>query len=152
MLILVDTNLTLRLVEPEHAQHAVAAKAIAALDDSAHQLVIVPQVVYEFWSVATRPRDRNGLGMKVVDAESKLDGLMPTFKLLRDERTIFEIWQQLVIDYEVSGKQVHDARLVAAMLRHGISHLLTFNGAAFTRYAEVAVVEPLRARDLGPAT
>ena len=56
----------------------------------------------------------------------------------------------MVADHDVKGKQVHDARLVAAMLRHNISHLLTFN-AADTRYAEISVVEPQRASALAPA-
>jgi predicted nucleic acid-binding protein len=148
MLILVDTNVLLRLVEPAHSKHAVAAEAIDAIRDLGHQVVIVPQVVYEFWSVSTRPVDANGLGMTSAEAESKFDDLLPAFRLLRDERTIFEYWYRLVLDHDVKGKQVHDARLVAAMLRHGLLHLLTFNSADFARYSEIAVVEPHRAGDL----
>ena len=61
---------------------------------------------------------------------------------MRDERSVFEFWQELVTQHSVKGKQVHDARLVAAMLRHGISHLLTFNVAHFARYSEITVIEP----------
>jgi predicted nucleic acid-binding protein len=89
--------------------------------------------------------------MSVADAKFELDDLMPEFKLLRDERTIFEFWYRLVLDHDVKGKQVHDARLVAAMLRHGISHLLTFNAADFARYPDITVVEPHRASLLEPA-
>ena len=46
----------------------------------------------------------------------------------------------LVIDYRVSGVQVHDARLVAAMLAHGVTHILTFNTADFARYAPEGIV------------
>jgi hypothetical protein len=79
------------------------------------------------------------------NAKSELDGLWPSFKLLRDERTIFEVWQQLVLDHKVIGKHAHDARLVAAMLRHGVSHLLTFNGRDFANYSQIAVIEPQHA-------
>ncbi len=37
---------------------------------------------------------------------------------------------------------VHDARLVAAMLVHGLSHILTFNTTEFARYSEITAVHP----------
>ena len=148
MLILADTNVLLRLVERNHSQHAAAIDALSSVRARGHKPVVVPQVVYEFWVVATRPTNVNGLGMSVADAQFEFDDLMPEFKLLRDERTIFEYWYRLVLDHDVKGKQVHDARLVAAMVRHAISHLLTFNALDFARYAEITVVEPHRAREL----
>lgn len=151
MLILADTNFVLRLVEPAHSQHAIASEAYERLDELGHQFVIVPQVVYEFWAVVTRPIDANGLGMSVADAQSKLHGILSTMRILRDERSIYEQWRQLVVEHSVVGKQVHDARLVAAMLRHDISHMITFNTTHFSRYDEIAVVNPRQPGVLGPA-
>ena len=148
MLILADTNILLRLVERNHPQQMVSAEAINLLLARGHELVIVPQVVYEFWVVATRLRESNGLGMSVADVHSEFDELTPEFRLLRDERMILDYWRQLVLDHEVMGKQVHDARIVAAMLRHDISHLLTFNAADFARYSEITVVNPQRVGEL----
>lgn len=39
-------------------------------------------------------------------------------------------------------KQVHDARLVALMQAHGITHILTLNGSDFTRYPGITPVDP----------
>ena len=36
----------------------------------------------------------------------------------------------------------HDARLVAAMRRHGTAHILTFNEIDFRRYPEITVLTP----------
>jgi len=36
----------------------------------------------------------------------------------------------------------HDARLVAAMQRHDIPRVLTFNPRDFSRFAAIAVVSP----------
>lgn len=44
--------------------------------------------------------------------------------------------------FAVSGVRVHDARLVAAMLVHGVGHVLTLNEADFRRYDGITVVEP----------
>jgi predicted nucleic acid-binding protein len=93
----------------------------------------------------------NGLGLSPAETQAKLRGLLSMFHLLRDERRIYEHWHQLVGKYEVKGKQVHDARLVAAMLRHDISHLLTFNASDFARYSEITVIDPGHAGDLAAA-
>ena len=45
-----------------------------------------------------------------------------------------------VVEYGVSGVQVHDARLVAAMIFHNVKHILTFNGQDFRRYADEEIV------------
>lgn len=59
-------------------------------------------------------------------------------------------WERLVRQYGVRGRAVHDAQLVAVMLTHGITHLLTLNDADFRRYAdEITVLHP---RDLAPQT
>ena len=42
--------------------------------------------------------------------------------------------------YRVSGVQVHDARLVAAMIVHDVTHILTFNTQDFTRYAPDGII------------
>jgi predicted nucleic acid-binding protein len=48
----------------------------------------------------------------------------------------------MVVAYGVSGVQVHDARLAAAMRVHGMTHILTFNPADFQRYPGITVVHP----------
>jgi hypothetical protein len=40
------------------------------------------------------------------------------------------------------GKNAHDARFVAAMMAHGLTHLLTFNPQDFRRYSGITVVTP----------
>ena len=64
------------------------------------------------------------------------------FTLLRDERQVFRFWRELVSQHDVRGKNAHDARLVAAMLRHGVNEILTFNTADFARYPGITVLDP----------
>lgn len=71
-----------------------------------------------------------------------MDEIAALFPLLKDERSVFQHWRQLVFEYHVSGKPAHDARLVAAMHRHSVSHILTFNAADFQRYSDVTVISP----------
>ena len=142
MQILLDTNILLRQTEPLHPHHAESVAAVDALHTAGQQLVIVPQVLYEFWSVATRPLAQNGLGMSAVEARAELIAIQRLFRLLRDERAIYPIWEVLVTSIGVHGKQVHDARLAAAMQRHAITHILTFNTADFVRFPTITVLSP----------
>ena len=143
MRVLLDTNLLARWLNVEDRDHATAKESLRVLRQQGHVPCLVPQNLYEFWSVATRPTDANGLGMSVSEANAEIQRFAPPlFRLLRDERAILLRWQELVSKYEVKGKVAHDAQLVAAMLRHGISHLLTFNEKDFTRFAEIRTVTP----------
>jgi hypothetical protein len=45
--------------------------------------------------------------------------------LLPDSAAAYFEWKQLLVTHGVMGVQVHDARLVALMKVHGISHVLT---------------------------
>ena len=62
--------------------------------------------------------------------------------LLDDIPAILPMWESLVTTHAVLGKNAHDARLVAAMLVHGVTHLLTFNDQDFRRFTAVTVLTP----------
>src|SRR5271157_459643 len=62
-------------------------------------------------------------------------------QLAADDPAIYPIWKGLIIAHRVPGTQVYNARLVAAMLAHGIDRILTFNVADFSRYG-VTVLHP----------
>lgn len=142
MKVLVDTNVLLRLVHLGHTHQLIAAAAIQQIRQKRHEPCAVPQVYYEYWAVATRPEDANGLGFTVTDAQSQLTHLKDLIPPHRDERGISERWEELVVRHSVRGKSTHDARLVAAMLRHNITYLLTFDHSDFARYTEIKALAP----------
>ena len=100
------------------------------------------QNLIEFWAVATRPAESNGLGLEVGEAAAELDRLKTIFGLLPDTPAIYLEWERLVRAHQVKGKEAHDARIAAAMLAHGVTHILTFNGGDFKRFAGVKAVDP----------
>ncbi len=142
MKILLDTNILSRLAEPGSKMHQETLAATKALDKQGHTLCIVPQNIYEFWVVCTRPTDQNGLGKTAVEALAELTNIKGLFALLEDKPTILPAWEALMVAYAVLGKNAHDARLVAAMMVHGVVHLLTFNEQDFRRFSEIKVLKP----------
>ena len=142
MRVLLDANLLLRLDDEGHAHHDTALAALDWLAAHDHEAVIVPQVLYEYWVVATRPLEVNGLGLDVASAERAVAEWMTVFKPLLDERGVFGHWRDLVSAHEVKGKNAHDARLVAAMQRHRVTTLVTFNTPDFARFTGINVFSP----------
>ncbi len=143
MRVLFDTNLLARAVQPNHPMHTTAVAAGQAIRLRGDQPCLVPQILYEFWVVCTRPSSENGLGLRVSDvAEDLLRLGPPLFKLLDDRAEIYSEWRRLVVSHEVKGKAAHDARLVAAMAVHGVEAVLTFNTSDFARYRDIVVLDP----------
>jgi predicted nucleic acid-binding protein len=152
MNVLLDTNILARMAQPGHVQHQAALDATTALRLRGDVLCLVPQVLYEFWVVATRPAAANGLGFSVAFAAAELTRLRSIFPLLPDTAAIFPEWERLVTAHHVSGKNAHDARLVAAMSVHGLTHLLTFNTADFARFPGITALDPAAVAPPPPPT
>jgi len=139
---LVDTNVLLRQLEPEHDHHRAAIAATMHLIESGETLHVAAQSIAEFWSVATRPAAQNWLGFGVASAASAAAEIERTFEvLLSDEAIVYQHWKRLIVERRVTGRRVFDARLVAVMLAHGVARLLTFNGADFAGLG-VMVIDP----------
>jgi predicted nucleic acid-binding protein len=121
---LVDTNVLLRLSTDKHPQHAIAAKAIDLLVNQDQDLFFTLQNASEFWNVCTRPTSLNGLGLSVAEAKHELSAIEQGLTLLPDNILVYDHWRLLIVQHDVRGVQVHDAKLAAVMLAHGVSHLL----------------------------
>jgi predicted nucleic acid-binding protein len=117
-------------------------RSVSILATRRDELHIIAQNLIEFWAVATRPITDNGLGLTVAQADQELTKLKALFTILPDTADILPEWEQLVVKHQVLGRQVYDARLVAAMIVHGLSHVLTFNTGDFKRYSRITAVSP----------
>jgi predicted nucleic acid-binding protein len=137
-----DSNVVLRFVQPADPLYQTASQAIDKLQKNGEQIILVPQILVEFWVVATRPINVNGLGMTTDEAEKELDNLQKLFTILPENEQIFDKWKSLVAKYKVSGKPAHDARIVAAMTVHKIETILTLNPGDFKRYTEISTFRP----------
>jgi predicted nucleic acid-binding protein len=142
MSILVDTNILTRAAQPHHPQHEPAVNSVTALRQRGESLCLAPQNLYECWVVATRPVGENGLGMTPATAQTELIQLKALFRIVDDTPAVLPRWERLVFDYQVIGKGAHDTRLVATMIMHEITHILTFNRTDFQRYREITVITP----------
>ena len=123
---LVDTNILLYLANSASPENGPAKSAVARMLAAGDRLVIAPQILYEFWRVATRPAPANGLGWTASQTRSAVDGFRGRFTLLAEPPEVIDLWLDLVAKHDIKGKRVHDAHLLATMKANGISRLLTF--------------------------
>src|SRR5205823_247730 len=82
MNVLFDTNILLRMAQAGHAHHQISMNASVVIYRRGDTPCLVPQVLYEYWVVVTRPIAQNGLGWSAVEAASKLTQLQSLFTLL----------------------------------------------------------------------
>jgi predicted nucleic acid-binding protein len=139
---LVDSNVLLRWVQPNHSDYPVIVSAIDVLLRQGAVLCYTSQNVAEFWNTCTRPVERNGYGLSPRDADRTARFFEDNLRLLPESPAVHEEWRRLLVSHRVSGVQVHDARLVAAMRVHGIKRILTFNDKDFARYTDIEAVHP----------
>lgn len=137
-----DTNILLRWSDADSPEHDICLRAVDHLLERQEGVYCCAQVLIEYWAVLTRPRDVNGLGFSVVEAARRLSRFDETLECLPEPPDIAQRWRKVVMEHGVSGKQAHDARLVALMLSHGISQLLTLNTSDFARYPEITPLTP----------
>jgi len=145
--VLLDTNILLRPLNPADPEYGIVRPAIDRLIARGHQLRFVSQNLVEFWNVCTRPANRNGLGLSGAETNRRAK-IESRFTFLPDTPRVHAEWCRLATAHSVIGVQVHDARLVAAMLVHGVQQLPTLNDRDFVRYPGVSVLHP---RDATPA-
>lgn len=139
---LLDTNILLRMSDGNSPVNLLAGRATANLLQQGHSVYITSQNLVEFWAVATRPLAVNGLGWSIEQTYAEVEQLLNQFPLLEETQQVFTNWLNYVSTNKVMGKRVHDARLVAVMLAHGVTHLLTFNTDDFTTKEGIVIVHP----------
>jgi predicted nucleic acid-binding protein len=142
MSVLIDTNVLLRRAQPGHPLHASAVDSVARFLARSTPVYFTPQNIAEFWNVATRPADKNGLGLPHATVLAEIAAIESLLILLPDAPAVCPEWKRLVTTHRVTGVKVNDARLVAFMSVFRIKSILTFNTGDFTRYPFIAALHP----------
>lgn len=130
-----DTNIILRAYHDVFPQH-FSVKAIfdrLLADDT--DLWISRQVIREYLVQVTHPRTF-AMPLTSSQAVEQVGNILQTCQIIGETSATTNALLTLIRDYSVSGKQIHDANIVAAMLANGIDTLLTLNTADFKRYED----------------
>ena len=119
MSIILDTNILVRLKDGASPERANCAAVMNPIVIARTHLRICTQVMIEYWVVATRPVAVNGLGLTPAQADMDLDDVLKIIPLIPEPPLIGARWRQIVRQHGVSGREAHDARLVAIAIESG---------------------------------
>jgi len=89
-LYLVDSNILIRVVQRADPSFATVAASVRKLERKQAVLCYTSQNLGEFWSVLTRPANRNGYGLTPEEANLRSGEVETRFRLLPDSLAVHE--------------------------------------------------------------
>ena len=101
-----------------------------------------PPVLREYLAAVTRPQ-ATAPGVAMATAIAEVRSFRAAFDVAEEKLGVLDRLLHLLAAHRGSGRQVHDANVVATMLEHGIRRLLTFNAANFRRFARIIDIESI---------
>jgi predicted nucleic acid-binding protein len=131
--VFVDTNVLVQARFTSAPSRSEARRALAGLIGGRRRPRISRQVMREYLAVVTRPQ----IWMKqlpLADAPADVQTFERNFVILEDGAVVTEKLILLGGHVSFAGRQVHDANIVATMLAHGETRLLTCNASDFARF------------------
>ena len=131
----IDTNVLVKSRIPGAPDHNAARASLERAFRDPEPLRISRQVIREYLAVVTRPQTWT-VAITREDALDDVSRLIGSFEILEDGPLVTESLVGLCRDIPAGGRQIHDANIVATMLAHGESRLLTFNVSDFRRYGD----------------
>lgn len=142
-MIAIDTNLLVYAHRIDSPFHADAARCVAQCAEGALAWAIPWPCLHEFFAIATHPRvyDPPTPVAKALDQiEAWLES--PTLVLLGESASHWQQLRELLLKGKCAGPMVHDARIAALCLQHGVRELWSAD-RDFGRFAALRVVNPL---------
>lgn len=142
-MIAVDTNILVYAHREDSPFHARAAELVESLANGRGAWAIPWPCLHEFFAIATHPR----IYVPPTPADLALDQIeawleSPSLVLLGETETHWQELRGLVEPACIVGPQVHDARIAALCLQHGVRTLWSAD-RDFGRYPRLTVVNPL---------
>jgi toxin-antitoxin system PIN domain toxin len=141
-LLAVDTNILVYAHRREASEHAAAAEVVRALAEGSRSWAVPWPCVYEFFSVVTNPRIWKQSASTPEQAWAQLQAWLssPTLRLLGETDHFGTLLARFLTLPRVRGPVVHDARIAALCVAHGVEGLLT-------RDRDFSLFRDLRTRD-----
>lgn len=145
-MIAIDTNILVYAHRADSPHHEKASAALAACAQSRLAWCIPWPCIHEFFAVVTHLR----IYSPPTPPKKALDQInawleSPSLILLAETATHWPTLQAMLANAKTIGPAVHDARIAALCLSHGVRELWSAD-RDFRRFSELKVVNPLGAK------
>ena len=140
----VDTNILVYAHRREAAEHAAASAIVRSLAEGAQPWAVPWPCLYEFFSVVTNPKIWRDTASTPSQAWAQIDAWLgsPSLRLLAETPEFGRVLARFLDRPRVRGGIVHDARVAALCVAHGIEALLT-RDRDFSLFEELRTRNPL---------
>lgn len=127
-MIAVDTNVLVYAHRPEYRFHEPAGAVVSALSRGGGRWAIPWPCLHEFYAVVTNARIHPDPSSPA-QAWRQIDIWLtsPGLTVLAEAHTHAVRLRELTLDQGVVGGKVHDARIAAICLSHGVAELITMD-------------------------
>lgn len=142
-MIAVDTNILVYAHMPQSPFNAAALSALTPVIEGQTQWAIPWPCVHEFLGIVTRPGIYEPVST-IQQAVQFIESLRasPRLTLLSESPGYFDRLVKLITGGRIVGPRVHDARIAALCLHHGVVELWSAD-RDFTSFPELKVRNPL---------
>jgi predicted nucleic acid-binding protein len=136
--VFVDTNILVYLANedsPFHLRTVEKFKEVAGKSE----LWISRQVLREYAVVMTKP----GIVEKPLSSKeitSDIEKWESIFQIADETEEVTGILVELIKAYDIKGKKIHDANIVAAMMANSIQTLFTLNVDDFKKFKKIQLI------------
>lgn len=142
-MIAVDTNILVYAHREDSPWHEAASGRIKGLAEGHSPWAIPWPCIHEFLAIVTHPR----IYSPPTPLEPALDQVdawleSPSLVLLTESEVYWDLLRSLLNEGRITGPQVHDARVAALCLHHGVRELWTAD-RDFGRFKNLPVRNPL---------
>ncbi len=135
---MIDTNVLIYGTVAKSPWHKEARRWLTTLHNQGTVLCVATQILREYLVVLTRGQVFE-TKFTVERAVETLETLLSWLQVLDETEATAVKLRELVRCYEVQGKRIHDANIVAVMLTHGVSRLATYNRQDFLEFREITL-------------
>lgn len=142
-MIAIDTNLLVYAHRRDSPWHASAAKCVRELAEGAASWALPWPCIHEFLAIVTHQRiysPPSPLAAGLEQIAAWLDS--PTLVLLSESEGYWAVLARVLEHSKVTGARVHDARIAALCVHHGVRELWSAD-RDFSRFANVRLRNPL---------
>lgn len=142
-MIAVDTNILVHAHREDSEWHSAAYARIAELAEGRSAWAIPWPCIHEFLAIVTHSKifaPPTPLAAAIDQVEAWLES--PTLQLLAESELHWSHFRPLLLKGKVVGPKVHDARIAALCMQHGVKELWSAD-RDFGRFPNLTVANPL---------
>jgi toxin-antitoxin system PIN domain toxin len=141
--IALDTNILIALHRGDSPHHTAATRAYAEAGGDTATWALPWPCVHEFIGIATHARIFNPPSTlaEALEAIARWH-LRPSIRFLHEDEAYWTELKRLLISSAITGPRIHDARIAALCLHHGVRELWTAD-RDFSRFPRLRTRNPL---------